>query len=60
MVALYHPRLDLWEVHFQLAMETGLILGKTFVGCATVACLRMNSDAQLLARRQWIRLGMFP
>ncbi len=60
VVTLYHPRLNLREVHFQLEMELGRILGKTVVGRATVACLRMNSDAQLLARRQWIRLGLFP
>jgi hypothetical protein len=57
---LYHPRLDLWELHFELDAETGRILGKTSVGRATVACLRMNSELQLLARSKWIRLGIFP
>lgn len=60
VVALYHPRLDLWEVHFQVEMETSHILGKTAIGRATITCLRMNNETQLLARRQWIRLGMFP
>ena len=57
---LYHPRLDQWEAHFLLEPERGWILGRTSVGRATVDCLRMNSDAQLQARRQWIRLGVYP
>ncbi|RIK26811.1 MAG: HNH endonuclease [Chloroflexi bacterium] len=60
VVSLYHPRLDVWETHFQIETETGRLLGKTGVGRATIACLHMNSDAQLLARQQWLRLGMFP
>ena len=60
MVTLYHPRLDAWEAHFQVDAESGRILGKMPTGRATVACLRMNSEAQLLARYQWIRPGVFP
>jgi hypothetical protein len=40
--------------------EAGLIQGKTAVGRATVDRLEMNSLVQREARRQWMRLGLFP
>jgi hypothetical protein len=60
VMPLYHPRIDFWGMHFQVEIETGHIVGKTQIGRATVACLRMNSEAQVLARRHWMRLGVFP
>ena len=57
---LFHPRQDQWSEHFQVDRETGLIQGSTSVGRATVARLQMNSPAQMTARRQWIRLKLFP
>jgi len=57
---LFHPRQDVWERHFQVDAETGVIEGLTSVGRATISCLNMNSPAQHIARRQWIRLGLFP
>jgi hypothetical protein len=56
----FHPRQDHWDEHFYLDPNTGEIAGITAVGRATVACLNMNSQAQLAARRQWLRLGLFP
>jgi hypothetical protein len=35
-------------------------VAKTPIGRATIACLEMNSQAQLTARQLWIRLGLFP
>jgi hypothetical protein len=60
VVRLFHPRLDRWSEHFQVDQVTGSIVGKTPLGRATVSCLSLNSASQLLARRQWIRLGVFP
>ncbi len=57
---LFHPREDQWEDHFQVAPESGKILGRTPIGRATVARLGMNSAAQVAARQQWMRLGLFP
>jgi hypothetical protein len=57
---LYHPREDSWSEHFAIDIDTGAVTGRTAVGRATVAQLRMNSSAQLAARRLWIRLGLFP
>ena len=57
---LFHPRLDRWEEHIQVNVETGMIDGLTAIGRATVIRLKINSNAQLRARLQWIRFGMFP
>jgi len=57
---LFDPRRDVWEQHFLVDLETGLISGITEVGRGTVARLEMNGAVQLTARRRWIRLGIFP
>jgi hypothetical protein len=59
-VALFDPRKELWEDHFRVDQERGEIRGLTPTGRATVVRLRMNSDVQRSARRQWMRLGLFP
>ncbi|HWS90617.1 MAG TPA: HNH endonuclease [Pyrinomonadaceae bacterium] len=58
-VRLFNPRVDAWEEHFEL-FTAGLIWSRTDVGRATVMRLRLNSRAQLNARPQWMRLGLFP
>jgi hypothetical protein len=59
-VRLFNPRRDRWNEHFQVDPASGAIQGLTAVGRATVARLQMNSPLQLLARQQWMRLGLFP
>lgn len=60
VVRLFHPREDQWEDHFQITPESGEIVGRTPIGRATVARLGINSAAQVAARQQWMRLGLFP
>jgi len=60
VVRLFHPREDQWEDHFQVALESGKIVGRTPIGRATVIRLGINSAAQVVARQQWMRLGLFP
>lgn len=60
VVRLFHPRMDMWEQHFDVDIETALVAGLTPIGRATVVCLDMNSPAQCAARRQWMRLDLFP
>lgn len=60
MTRLFHPRDDRWEDHFRVDMQSGIIEGITPVGRATVTRLAMNSEAQIVARCQWMRLGFFP
>jgi hypothetical protein len=58
--SLFHPGLDRWTEHFRVEAATGLIVGLTASGRATVARLQMNKSAQLTARQQWMRLRLFP
>jgi hypothetical protein len=57
---LFHPRLDKWQEHFQMELETGTIQGLTDIGRATITQLQMNSELQRTARQQWRLLGLFP
>lgn len=60
-VRLFNPRSDLWRDHFRIDIaESVTIVGITAVGRATVRQLRMNSPAQLEARRWWIQINLFP
>lgn len=60
VVPLFHPRTQRWDDHFQVNVADGTIVGKDSVGRATVARLRMNSESQIRARLQWIRVGLYP
>lgn len=59
-VPLFNPRSDRWEEHFRIDLESGMIVGLTAMGLATIARLQMNSPLQLAARQAWMRLGLFP
>lgn len=58
-VPLFHPRRDQWGDHFHFAGETGLVQGTTPMGRATVRRLKINSEAQVRARRQWAQMGLY-
>ena len=60
IVRLFHPREDQWEDHFRVTAESGEIEGLTLIGRVTVVRLGMNRAAQVVARQQWVRLGLFP
>lgn len=57
---LYHPRSDQWHDHFGVNLSSGEIIEQSAIGRVTLLRLEMNSDTQLVARRQWMRLGIFP
>jgi hypothetical protein len=59
-VPLFHPRQDTWNEHFRVDIEVGTVIGITAIGRATIVCLEMNSQPQIIARQLWIRLGLFP
>ena len=59
-VPLFHPRRDLWEQHFLFDSEEAIVQGLTAIGRATVTQLRFNSSFQVRARRQWMRLNLYP
>ena len=58
-VRLYHPRRDEWADHFEWA-GSGVIAGRTPVGRATVAALRMNDPDMIELRTLLAELGLFP
>jgi hypothetical protein len=58
-VRLYHPRVDRWDEHFY-PNASGELQGRTEIGRATIAQLRMNAPAQVAARLLWVRLGIYP
>lgn len=61
LVSLFNPRLQRWEDHFLIADTAPYLLrGKTPTGRATIEQLKMNTSLQLLARTQWVGLGLFP
>jgi hypothetical protein len=59
-VPLFNPRRDLWDEHFRVEEATAALVGLSPTGRATIAWLRMNRPAQVEARRQWMRLKIFP
>lgn len=58
-VALFNPRRDVWKEHFVVNKNTGELNGLTAAGRVTTFRLRINRAAQLAARIQWLRLGLF-
>lgn len=60
-VPLFNPREQSWEDHFEVRGEPSFRLeGKTPTGRATIEQLQMNTSLQLVARVQWVALGLFP
>lgn len=59
-VRLFHPRQDLWELCFQIDLQSGRIIGNNLIGRVSIDALVMNSLTQLKARNLWIQLGIFP
>ena len=57
LVPLFNPRLDSWDEHFQWEADYTKILGRTPVGRATVAALRLNSIRRQDARILWRALA---
>ncbi len=60
LVPFFNPRLDAWNEHFRWSPTATLIIGRTAIGRATVAALRLNRPTLILARRIWTRHGLHP
>jgi len=60
VVALFNPRIDTWSEHFSWSDNGVRIVGRTSIGRATVAALRMNDPDMLAARRMWVEAGWHP
>lgn len=60
MVALFNPRAERWEEHFEWIEASTIIQGKTSQGRATVMALQMNHPDIVAARRLWAISGWHP
>ena len=58
LVRFYHPRLDLWDDHFELSGS--LIVSKTDIGKATVKIFQLNHPNRLEEREALVTAGLFP
>lgn len=58
LVPLFNPRQHTWSTHFLL--EAASIVGRTPMGRATVALLKLNAPTRLLHRRLLIAQGRYP
>jgi hypothetical protein len=59
-ISFFHPRQNIWSEHFQIDTESATVVGITAIGKVTIENLEMNSLAQVVARKLWICLGLFP
>jgi hypothetical protein len=59
-VALFHPRLDLWDTHFFWSEDCLEIIGITPTGRATVERLRLNRSNVVGWRRMARAFGIHP
>ena len=58
VVPLYHPRKDIWPEHF--AWEGGELRGRSAVGRATIAALKMDTPRKVQTFQAQAELGIYP
>lgn len=58
MVALFHPRLQKWDRHFQWLGAR--LVGRTQTGRATIAVLAINDREAVSFRKELIAEGLYP
>jgi hypothetical protein len=59
-VALFNPRQQVWIDHFAWGEDGTEIIRKIPCGRVTVAALKMNNAAIVVARRSWVSVGWWP
>ena len=59
-VALFNPRTQNWNKHFEFSEDKTKIIGKTSCGRATVIALRLNYEQAVNARKIWVKFGLYP
>jgi hypothetical protein len=55
---LFHPRLDLWDDHFQ--WNGPELVGKTIIGRITVALLQINREERIAVRKELMTSKLYP
>lgn len=56
-VRFFHPRIDDWPYHFEL-QTSGLIIGKTDIGNATLKIFAINHPDRIIERKVLCQLGL--
>lgn len=59
-VALFNPRRQKWERHFQWSEDGTRIIGRTACGRATVIALSLNNLVRITVRQNWVKAGWHP
>ena len=59
-VALFNPRTQNWNKHFEFSEDKTKIIGKTSCGRTTVIALRLNYEQAVIARKIWAKFGLYP
>ncbi len=58
--AIFNPRKQIWDEHFEFSEDETEIIGKTACGRATVIALRLNFEQAVSARKIWVSVGWYP
>lgn len=59
-ILIFNPRIQRWDEHFEINLQTGEVIGRTPTGTVTVTLLKMNSPPAPQARLLWIEFAIFP
>ena len=60
LVSLFHPHQQEWQEHFSWSSDATEIVGRSPIGRATIAALRMNRSQLVRVRRMWVAMGEHP
>ena len=58
--AIFNPRKQIWDEHFEFSEGKTKIIGITACGRATVIALRLNFEQAVSARKIWTSVGWYP
>lgn len=59
LTALYDPRLNNWDAHFDLDLRSGKIEGKTPKGRATIQLLQFNTNERIEERVRLMNVATY-
>ena len=59
-VLLFNPRTQRWSRHFAWSDDGKFIMGRTKIGRATVATLKLNNTIAIAVREAWVEAGWHP
>lgn len=60
IIAIFNPRQQRWDRHFQWSDDGSMILGRTACGRATIIALNLNNLIAVRVRRHWVVAGWHP